>query len=219
MSESKVSLVFKMGDRLNAAENILEKADALFNKYGIRSISMDEIARELGISKKTIYQYFKDKDDIVYQITRNTIEKDKSEFEAATQQSSNLISALLQMSKCLRENFNKINPSLIFDVQKYHPRSWSLWIDYKNDFIYNTILNTLERGKMEGIFRPEINPEILATFRIEQVQMSFDEKIFPRNKFDFKEVQLALFDHFVHGILTSKGQKIFDDLTKTKGNA
>ncbi|MEQ6119566.1 TetR/AcrR family transcriptional regulator [Reichenbachiella sp. MALMAid0571] len=204
---------------MNVAENILEKADALFNKYGIRSISMDEIARELGISKKTIYQYFKDKDDMVYQITRNTIEKDKSEFEAAMKQSGNLVSALVQMSKCLRENFNKINPSLIFDVQKYHPQSWSMWMDYKNDFIFNTILNTIEKGKTEGIFRQEINAEILAKFRIEQVQMSFDEKIFPRNKFDFKEVQLALFDHFVHGVLTPKGLKIYDDLTKPKGNA
>lgn len=204
---------------MNVAENILEKADALFNKFGVRSISMDEIAGELGISKKTIYQYFKDKDDMVYQITRNTIEKDKSELEAATQNSGNLISALLQMSKCLRENFNKINPSLIFDIQKYHPRSWELWMDYKNEFVFNTILNTLEKGKNEGIFRQEINVQILATFRIEQVQMSFDEKIFPRNKFDFKEVQLALFDHFLHGILTPKGQKIFDDLTKPKANA
>lgn len=203
---------------MEVAENILFKAGELFHKYGIRSISMDEIARELGISKKTIYQYFKDKDDIVYQVIQRKIETEKIEFDAVYDASEDAIDELIRLSHCLRNNLNKINPSLLFDIQKYHPRSWDLWIDFKNNFIKNNVLKSIERGKEEGFFRPQIDAEILATFRIEQVQISFDDRIFPRDKFDFTEVQMTLFDHFVHGLLTVKGQEIYDDLTKPKEN-
>lgn len=203
---------------MEVAENILYKAGELFHKYGIRSISMDEIARELGISKKTIYQYYKDKDDIVYRVIQRKIETEKVEFNAIYESSEDAIDELIRISYCLRNNLNKINPSLLFDIQKYHPRSWDLWIDFKNNFIKNNVLKSIERGKEEGFFRPQIDAEILATFRIEQVQISFDDKIFPRDKFDFTEVQMTLFDHFVHGLLTVKGQEIYDDLTKPKEN-
>lgn len=203
---------------MEVAENILEKADNLFHKFGIRSISMDEIARELGISKKTIYQFFKDKDDIVYKMTQRRIEIDKEEFSEAYNSSEDAIDELIKVSLCLRKNLNKVNPSLLFDIQKYHPRSWDLWIDYKNNFIKGYVLKSIERGKREGNFRGEIDAETLATFRIEQVQMSFDDRIFPHTKFDFTEVQMALFDHFVHGLLTIKGHEIYNNLIKSQVN-
>ena len=179
---------------------------------------MDEIARELGISKKTIYQYFKDKDDIVYKMTLRRIAIDKEEFSEAYGSSEDAIDELVKVSLCLRRNLNKINPSLLFDIQKYHPRSWDLWIDYKNNFIKGYVLKSIERGKREGYFRAEIDAETLATFRIEQVQMSFDDRIFPHDKFDFTEVQMALFDHFVHGLLTIKGHEIYNNLIKSQVN-
>jgi AcrR family transcriptional regulator len=203
---------------LEVAENILEKADNLFHKFGIRSISMDEIARELGISKKTIYQFFKDKDDIVYKMTQRRIEVDKNDFSEAYGSSEDAIDELIKVSLCLRKNLNRINPSLLFDIQKYHSRSWDLWLDYKNNFIKGYVLKSIERGKREGYFRAEIDAETLATFRIEQVQMSFDDRVFPHTKFDFTEVQMALFDHFVHGLLTMKGHKIYEKLIKAQIN-
>ncbi|MFY0654069.1 MAG: TetR/AcrR family transcriptional regulator [Cyclobacteriaceae bacterium] len=203
---------------MSTTDKILEKADSLFHKFGIRSVSMDEIAGELGISKKTIYQSFKDKDDIVYQVTQKKIEEDKQGFVEVFENSDDAIDELVQMSVCLRKNLNDINPSLLFDIQKYHPRSWDLWEDYKNNFIKYHVLKSIERGKEEGFFRKEIDAEVMATFRIEQVQMPFDDNIFPRKQFKFPDVQMALFDHFVHGLLTLKGQEIYDDLTKPHEN-
>jgi TetR/AcrR family transcriptional regulator, cholesterol catabolism regulator len=203
---------------LIVAENILEKADNLFHKYGVRSISMDDIARELGISKKTIYQYFKDKDDIVYQMTQRRIEIDKNEFSKAYESSEDAIDELIKVSVCLRKNLNRVNPALLFDIQKYHPRSWDLWIDYKNNYIRNYVLKSIERGKREGFFRSTLDAETLATFRIETVQMSFDDRIFPHDKFNFTEVQMTLFDHFVHGLLTVKGHEIYQNLIKSQVN-
>ena len=180
---------------------------------------MDDIATELGISKKTIYQFFKDKDEIVYQVVKQLIEMDRSEFESVCNNAEDAIDELVQMSMCLRKNITKVNPSLLYDIQKYHPRSWALWMDFKHDFIKQNVFTSIEKGKKEGMFREEIEAEILATFRIQQVEMAFDNTIFPRKEFEFAEVQMALFDHFVHGLLTVKGQENYEKLLNTQENA
>ncbi|MDA0195406.1 MAG: TetR/AcrR family transcriptional regulator [Bacteroidetes bacterium] len=193
-------------------EKIIVKADELFRLYGVKSITMDEIARELGMSKKTIYQYFKDKDEIVYEATQHILDHDKCEFEAIQKEAPNSIEELLLLSKCLRRNFENMNPSILFDLKRYYPRAWDLFIAVKENFFKESVRRTLKRGIKEGNFRPEIHIEVLTILRLEQVQMSFDPRIFPRDKFDFKEVQMQFFDHFVNGIMTEKGRKYYYEL-------
>jgi len=180
-------------------------------RYGIRSITMDDIARELSISKKTIYQYFKDKDDIVNQVTQTYLEEDQKEYQAILDSGENAVDQMFKLSKCYRKTMSEINPSLLFDLKKYHHDAWAMWLSYKKEFIKSTLVENLNKGIEEGYYRQEIKPEILATFRVEQVQLIFDEKVFPRDKYDFTEVQLHLFDHFIHGILTSKGKELFEN--------
>ncbi len=202
---------------MTVKDKILEVADGLFHRVGIRSISMDDIARELSISKKTIYQYVRDKDEIVQLVTQHHIDREKREFAQVLEESENALDELFKLSKCLRRNMSEINPSLLFDLQKYHPTSWEMFVEFKNVFIKNQVLRVIRRGKEEGFFREELNDEILAIFRIESIQMTFDQKIFPKEQFDFTEIQLAIYDHFVHGLLTIKGQEIYDNmLTATK---
>ncbi|MEO9967379.1 MAG: TetR/AcrR family transcriptional regulator [Reichenbachiella sp.] len=197
-------------------DKILTSADGLFHRYGVRSVSMDDIARELSISKKTIYQFFKDKDELVTLITEAHISKERAEMAEVKTDSSNAVVELFKLSHCIREHIKDINPSMLFDLQKYHPNAWALWLEYKSVFIKGTILDVIARGKNEGYFRESVDAEILATFRVESIELSFDEKIFPRNKFDFAEVQMMLFDHFVHGLMTVKGQELYDSLIDAK---
>ena len=202
---------------MTTKEKILEVADGLFHRVGIRSVSMDDIARELAISKKTIYQYVKDKDQIVQLVTQHHIDREMREFDEVLETSENALDELFRLSKCLRRNMSDINPSLLFDLQKYHPGSWDMWLSFKNEFIKNQVLRVIARGKEEGFFRKELHAEILAIFRIESIQLTFDQRLFPKEKFDFTEIQLTIFDHFVHGLLTIKGQEIYDEmLTTTK---
>lgn len=200
----------------NTKEKILEVAEGLFNRYGVRSVSMDDIARELSISKKTIYQSYKDKDDLVYTFALAHINKNRSEVTAARDETSNAIEELVSLSACIREHVKTVNPSMIFDLQKYHPKAWALWMDYKVKDIKGTILDTIARGQKEGFFRKELNTEILATFRVESIEMTFDGKVFPRDQFDFTEVQMTLFDHFARGMMTIKGQELYDSLIDAK---
>jgi len=196
-------------------DKILHSANDQFHRFGIRSVSMDDIANELKMSKKTIYQYFRDKDDIVQKVTELHIRREMSEFEEVLNTSENALDEIFKLSKCLRRNMSEINPSLLFDLQKFHPSSWSLWETFKYDFIKNAVLRVIARGKSEGFFRKEINAEIMAILRIETIELTFNQKIFPKDRFDFLEVQLTLLDHFVHGLLTMKGQEIYDEMTNS----
>ncbi len=192
---------------MEVQENITQAASTLFMQFGIKSVTMDEIASHLGISKKTIYQYFKDKDELVCQVTKRILEIDRDECEQIFDQSADAIEELFEISKFLRERVISVNPSLLFDLKKYHPKSWKVYLDYKENVFLDTIITSLNRGKEEGFFREDIDPEILATLRMEEIQMSFDDGIFPKSKFDFKRIQLQFFDHFVNGIITEKGRR------------
>jgi AcrR family transcriptional regulator len=196
-------------EEIDIKEKILKGAEELFTKYGVRSISMDDIARHLSVSKKTLYQHFTDKEDIVTMACKAHLERNVNEFEEIKNSATNAIDELAKLSVCLKRNMQDMNPSLLFDLQKYHPKAWAVWMDHKNKFIKCSVVRNLMQGIEEGYFRPELNPEVIAAVRLELVQLGFDEDIFPREKFRLAEVQLQIFDHFVYGLVTDKGRKLY----------
>ena len=188
---------------------ILESVSQLFLNYGVRSVSMDDIAHELGISKKTIYQNFTDKDDLVKQTTALVLKERQSEFDAIEESAENSIEEQVMISKCIRKEFTEMNPSLMFDIQKYHPQAWDLYLLYERDVIEESVRRNLKRGIKEGFFRLDINVDIMARLRIQQIQLSFSDKVFPKKEYDLKEVQIQLFDHFVYGLFTEEGLALY----------
>ena len=178
-------------------------------KYGVRSVTMDNVAGHLGMSKKTLYQFFKDKDELVYSVTEAHIAADKDQLILIARQAGNAVEELVKLSACLRQNLRDMNPSLLFDLQKYHHSAWDLWLEYKNHYIKESIVRSLRQGKQEGFFREEINTDILAISRLEIIQLAFDPAVFAPAKYSITEVQMQLFEHFVYGILTDKGRKLY----------
>ncbi len=196
----------------------MEGASELFNRYGVRSVSMDDIARHLSMSKKTLYQYFKDKDDLVTTCMKAYMNQEKAEFEEIEKHSVDAIQEMAMVSTCMRKNMRDTNPSLLFDLQKYHPNAWKVWTEFKNEFVRNSLVKNLQRGMEQGLFREEIDPEALAVLRVEQVVMALDERIFPADKFDFRHVQMVFFDHFIHGLVTEEGRKLFHQYLEQENN-
>lgn len=171
---------------------------------------MDNIANHLGVSKKTLYQYFKDKDEMVLSVTKAHIEKDQQELGAIGKTAKNAVEELVKLSICLRENFRDMNPSLLFDLQKYHHEAWNVWLGYKNNFIKEQIERSLNQGKEEGYFRTDVNTNVMAIMRIETIQLAFDPSLFPKDQYELTDVQLQIFEHFVYGIFTDKGRKLYE---------
>ncbi len=189
-------------------EKIIQASHDLFMRYSIKSITMDDIARHLSISKKTIYQYFKDKNDLVLQVTSNHLKEEKLEIQSIKSTTTNAIETLIEESMWLRRNITDMNPSLLYDLKKYHHQAWELYLESKEMVYIRSLVETLEKGISEGYFRKDIDPEILAVLRVEQIQMSLENLIYPRSRFDFKDVQTQLFNHFLNGLVSEKGRKL-----------
>ena len=197
-------------EELTIKDRILKGAEELFIRYSVRSVTMEEIARHLGISKKTLYQHFADKDDIVSLATEQHINKRCGEFDDIQKKSKDAIQEMVLLSSRMRENMKNANPSMLYDIQKYHPKAWKAWIEYRNKFIRSSMERNLNEGIEQGYYRANINPHIIATIRMEMIQIGFDEQVFPRDEFNTSEVQMQLLDHFTHGILTEKGLKKYN---------
>ncbi len=197
-------------------ERILNAAKDLFWKYGIKSITVDDICKELGMSKKTIYQYFADKDAVVLEITKNEIALREMECDAICLQSKNAVHEILLMMKQMGEMFSRMHAKLFYDLQKYHPDAWQLFLDYKENYILPLIEKNLKRGIEEGLYRENLNIKIMARLRAHEIQMAFDPAIFPPDKFSLAEVQMQMIDHFLHGVATDKGHKTINKYEKKR---
>jgi len=183
-------------------------------RYGIRSVSMDDIARHLGISKKTIYQVYADKDELVFAVSRLHQDIWITSTEEITRTAADAIEELLRFSALLRQQLAEMNPSVMFDMYKFHRAAWEDFVQYKNKVMRARVRESIMRGISEGHFRVDINPEILATLRVEQVEMAFNDNIFPHSQYKLDQVQLQLFDHFVFGLLTEKGRARYESSSK-----
>jgi AcrR family transcriptional regulator len=196
-------------EEIDNKEKILRGAEDLFMKYGVRSISMDDIARHLSVSKKTLYQHFADKEELVTMVSKSHLERNAKEFDAIQESAGNSIEELARISVCMKKNLEGVNQTMLFDIQKFHPKAWSVWIDFKNKFIREAVIRNLKQGIEDGFIRPEVDPQVMAILRIELIQLSFNPDIFPRERFSLVEVHSQLFDHFVLGLVTEKGRKLY----------
>lgn len=194
---------------------ILLGATELFGRYGIKSITMDDIARHLAISKKTIYQYFEDKNALVDAGLEVFLVQNNADMIKLKEDSVNSIEELAKTGEHLKNKVCNLNPSLMFDMRKYFPNAWKRFVEFKRTYIESFIADTLQAGIKQGMFRSDINPGILARMRVEQIDMGYNPEIFPQEEYNSTEVQLHIFDHFVYGILTEKGLKEYEKYTKT----
>ena len=199
-------------------DKIIQEAASLFLKYGIKSVTMDDISSSLGISKKTVYQYFHDKKEIVNRVAKNHLENERKIFEEIHSNAENAIDKLYRHSIFMRESFEKMNPVVIYELKKYYKDAWQLFLEYKKNVFSNRMIETLREGINQGYFRKNIDPEILISLRFEIMQMIADGRLFPPDKYDFREVQIQLFDHFIHGILTEKGHVLMNNYFKSVQN-
>lgn len=196
-----------MNGGIETRERILKAAQELFFSYGIRSITMDDIARHLSISKKTIYQFFEDKDQIVLTLTKLDMQENGKIMKEIARGSKDAIDEIMQVMECMTDQLTKFHPSLIYDLQKFHPRSWNEFRKFTEEHSLAAVMLNLKRGIRQGLYRSDINIPILSRLRIEQISLGMNPQVFPPGQFDLKKVEIELLKHFLYGILTIKGLK------------
>jgi AcrR family transcriptional regulator len=195
---------------------IISGARELFFRYGVKSITMDEVAKNLGISKKTIYQFFKDKNELVYVVARDHMAETEGIMKKINEVATDPIDEVLKISQALRGIMQNMNPSLLFEIQKHHPKAWKAFTDHKEECIHSSLTQNLKSGIEKGLYRNEIDVEILSRLRLEEIQMAFNPLIFPASKFNIQKVQLQFIEHFLYGICTLKGHKLINKYKQIK---
>ncbi|MFD1550927.1 hypothetical protein DNU06_05010 [Putridiphycobacter roseus] len=199
----------KKADFLLAASNV-------FMKYGIKSVTMDEMARQLGMSKKTIYTFVKDKNDLVTSCIRLGHEAEVKDICSIRDNAENAIDEFLEMSRVVSNRLKTIHPSIFFDLQKYHTKVFTEFNKSTNEFIMKSVIENLTMGKEQGLYRQNIDNEIMARMYVSHVFYLFNGEVFPANEFSYSTVHSEFFRYHIRGISSKKGLIYLQDLIKTK---
>lgn len=184
---------------------IIEKTSQVFMKYGIKSVTMDEIARQLGISKKTIYKYFADKKDLVRTIMETRTHSDKCKCLVIEQEAENAIDALLLISRLVMEHIKEVHPSVFFDLQKYHNDAWQVMQKHRNNYILQLITENIVRGKSEGLYRDNIDPELIARVYNANLIAIFEGDILEGTSYKHSEVYVEFLRFLIRGLTSDRG--------------
>lgn len=197
-------------------ERILGKAHELFNRYGIRSVSMDDIAAQTGMSKKTLYLYFADKEELVNAVFSRIMEDNRQAcFQSQTTAENAPHEVFLAFDR-VQEMFATMNPAVLFDMEKYHAPTFGKFKAYQNEFLYGMIRANINRGIEEGYYRPELDADITTRYRIASMMMAFNLDIFPMSRTSLWQVQWELLMAFLYGIATAKGEKMIQKYAKQR---
>ncbi|ULQ51274.1 TetR/AcrR family transcriptional regulator [Flavihumibacter fluvii] len=193
---------------LDNKERILAKASQLFMQFGIRSVSMDDIASALGVSKKTIYQFFADKDELVSEVIKVIIAESEECCEVDRTVAENAVDEMFKAMEMVEEMFRTMNPAVLHDLKKYHPAAFGIFDKHKNDYVYNIIRDNLVRGIQEELYRPELNIEIITLMRIDSMMLPFNPTLFNRQDISIVQISQQILEHYLFGIVSLKGYKL-----------
>ena len=195
---------------MSQIERIIKGSEELFLRAGIKSITMDDIARHIGMSKKTIYQFFKDKNELVTASVRKKLKEDEAQIMDIISKSENVIEEMINMMKCSEDVLSRINPAVMHDLQKYHYEAWTEFLKFKSGVLINMLEQLLTKGMKQGYIRTDIDVKIIARMRVSQIEFGFNTEIFPIAEFSTVKVQMQFLEHFNYGICTLKGYKLLN---------
>ena len=198
---------------MDPKERILGKAADLFLRYGIRSITMDEIATQLGISKKTIYQFFTDKDDMVSAVIDREIHKNEVECVEFRKIAENAVHQIFMAQDSVEEMLKYTNPLMLYDLEKHHPRAYQRLKEFKYQFLYQILMDNLQWGMGEGVYRADLERDIVVKARIEAAFLVFNPDVFPHTRYKVAEVAYELAILFLHGVVNDKGKTLIEKYT------
>jgi len=191
-------------------ERIQQKARELFMRYGFRSVTMDEIAGQTGISKKTLYQFFEDKDALVEAVMRSELDYMQTQCTKQMKEAENAIEEIFLDTDAMEIVMDAMNPQIVFDLEKFYPKTFEKFKKHKNNFLLDVIKKNLERGIEEEVYRNDFDVDIIARFRLESAFLIFNPELFPHIKYSLNKVSTEIYYHYLHGIATPKGKKLID---------
>jgi AcrR family transcriptional regulator len=197
-------------------QRIIEEAAVMFRTYGIRAVTMDMLANQMGISKRTIYEVFNDKDELLTGVLKWMTVKQRGLMEKVMSESENVIEAIFKILTIMMDHFQNMSPSFQMDMKRYHHDIIEK-LDVVNELPYvsNNVL-IIERGIKEGVFRKDIDVEIINKCMLEVAKITNDRDLFPPDSFPSKDVIRNVYLNYLRGLCTQKGLDLIDYYEKKK---
>jgi len=188
---------------------ILGASVELFGQYGFKTITMDDIARRAGISKKTLYQHFANKDEIV----KESVLWHKNHMFGQCQQqmddAENAVDAMVKIMNIIDHSLTRINPIALFELQRYYPDGYATFREGLLKQDAEAVKENLLRGIAEGYYREDMNVDIIAKFHIEKSLLLLQPNMMVADRGNIREVNQEIMELFLFGIMTPKGEKLY----------
>lgn len=195
---------------------IINRAKDLFFSYGLKSVSMDDLAKTAGISKKTIYQSVSDKTELIKKVAEDLICCHKDQLIRSAKEAVNAIEEVYLQSHTSFVMLASVNTNFFYELEKFFPAVWKKLTDHRQHHVYAAIVNNLERGIEEENYREDIEPSFLANMRLQQITTALNPVLFPGKKMEGSKLMQELTLFYLHGIGTPKGKKLIDKYFKGK---
>lgn len=191
-------------------QKIVANAKELFLKIGIRSVTKEVVAKSLGISKKTIYSVFVNKAALVHNCVSYDINIRKAEINRIFNANHNAIEEMIYMSINVSQLLKNIAVSVVYDLQKFFPETWQLLQDYKLQFIKEHIVMNLHKGIASGLYRENLDVEMISRLYIANADNIFNTQVFPVDDYDPVNTYTALIKYHLYAIATENGKEILE---------
>lgn len=195
---------------MDVKEKILDGAESLFMRYGIKSVTMDDISRELGISKKTLYQHVSNKADLITQIFGCRFEDEKEEVAQIHREATDAIDEILRIAKKVIRDLRNMSPAALYDLKKYYVAEWQAFEAHHQQFIYQQLRRNIETGQEQGLYRSDINPDIIAKLYVAKTSLVADEDLFPLSDYNLEELFRQYMKYHIYGIASAKGLRVLE---------
>ena len=194
---------------MEALTKILSAAVELFTQYGFKTITMDDIARRAGISKKTLYQHFANKDEVVKETViwyKNHID---SQCRALMSDTENAIEAMVRIKSMMDQSYKQTNPMAIMELQRYYPEGYQAFRESLISQDVEAMKENINQGIAEGLYRDNLDVDLIAKFHIESALLLMQPNLMVNDREDLKAVNHEITELFLHGIMTPKGEKLY----------
>ncbi|HAD10840.1 MAG TPA: hypothetical protein DCF33_00225 [Saprospirales bacterium] len=192
-------------------EKWLKRVEELFFKLGIKSLTMDDVARELGISKKTLYSFVENKDDLVAKVMERHMTEQCQVDEALHAAASDAVDEMVRIIQQIITDFGKMKPNVVHEMQKYHRDVWNKINDFQQNYILNVARQNLEWGRREGLYRTDFDLETAARFYIAGAMAIFDDRYFPKPPYTYDFLFKEYITNYLHSIVSDKGLTLLQE--------
>lgn len=194
---------------MEVLDKILHASVDLFRQYGFKTITMDDIARKSGISKKTLYQQFANKSEVViesigwYQCRISDMCTEQLET------AENAVEGMVRIMSMLDQIYRQINPTALLELERFYPEGYKKFRENLLNKDVAVMKKNMQQGMEEGTYRNDIDPDLMARYRMELSLLTLQPNLLISDRNDMKSIAYIISEHFLLGIMTEKGVQLY----------